>query len=142
MPARIGPRLCRFVLVFARLWLHEDGMHRRRFIASLGAIALPRVAAAQQKTMPVVGYLNGTNPEANAVQLAAFRQGLSETGWVEGQNLNISGADEAFVAKDATWTIPTVFMTGADRRDRARGPIARRPLIPLRMKSAALLTSS
>jgi hypothetical protein len=89
MPARIGPRLCRFVLVFARLWLHEDGMHRRRFIASLGAIALPCVAAAQQKTMPVVGYLNGTNPEANAVQLAAFRQGLSETGWVEGQNLNI-----------------------------------------------------
>src|SRR5262249_11918512 len=98
----------------------------------------------QQKAMPVIGYLNGTTPEANAAALAAFRQGLSETGWVEGQNLKIEyrwaelhydrlagldadivgrggnvfaacgGADEAFVAKDATSTIPTVFMTGAD----------------------------
>jgi ABC-type uncharacterized transport system substrate-binding protein len=109
-----------------------------------GALAVPRTLRAQQKAMPVVGYLNGSTPEANAVSLAAFRQGLSETGWVEGQNLTIEyrwagfhydrlpglaadlvgrgvdviaacgGADEAFVAKDATSTIPTVFMTGAD----------------------------
>jgi hypothetical protein len=65
-------------------------MHRRRFITSLGAaITAARNVRAQQKTMPVIGYLNGTNPDANAVQLAAFRQGLSETGWVEGQNLKI-----------------------------------------------------
>lgn len=94
--------------------------------------------------MPVIGYLNGTSPEANAPMLAAFRQGLSETGWVEGQNLAIEyrwaefhydrlpalaadlvsrkvdvlvacgGADEAFAAKDATSTIPIVFSTGAD----------------------------
>jgi hypothetical protein len=44
-----------------------------------GAMAVPRVPCAQQKAMPVIGYLNGTTPEANAVQLAAFRRGLSES---------------------------------------------------------------
>jgi putative ABC transport system substrate-binding protein len=104
----------------------------------------PSAVPAQQKAMPVIGYLNGTTPEANATGLAAFRQGLSETGWVEGQNLAVEyrwagfhydrlpalaadlvarkvdviaacgGADEAFIAKDATSTIPIVFSTGAD----------------------------
>src|SRR5262249_19185110 len=110
----------------------------------LGGAASPRAAQAQQKAMPVVDYLNGTTLEANAPLLAAFRQGLGETGWIEAQNLKIEyrwgefhydrlpamaadlvarkvdvivavgGADEAFVVKDATSTIPTVFTTGAD----------------------------
>ena len=120
-------------------------MRRREFLLFLGgATTASRALRAQQKKMPVVGYLNGSTPEANAVMLAAFRQGLSETGWVEGQNLKIEyrwagfhydrlpglaadlvdrgvdviaacgGADEAFTAKDATSAIPIVFMTGAD----------------------------
>jgi putative ABC transport system substrate-binding protein len=120
-------------------------MNRRELLLLLGgAIIAPGALRAQQKKMPVVGYLNGSTPEANAVQLAAFRQGLSETGWVEGQNLAVEyrwaefgydrlpelaadlvarkvnviaavgGADEAFVAKDATSTIPIVFTTGSD----------------------------
>ena len=105
---------------------------------------MARTLRAQQKAMPVIGYLNGSTPETNAVLLAAFRQGLSETGWVEGQNLKIEyrwagfhydrlpglaadlvgrgvdviaacgGADEVFAVKDATSAIPIVFMTGAD----------------------------
>ena len=67
-------------------------MHRRRFIASLGsAIALPCVAAAQQKPMPLIGYLNPTS-EGLARGLAAFRQGLSEAGFVEDQNALTSTA--------------------------------------------------
>ena len=78
-----------FVLVFTRLWLHENGMHRRRFIASIGSvIALPCVAAAQKKPMPLIGYLNPTS-EGLGRGLAAFRQGLSEAGFVEGQNVAI-----------------------------------------------------
>ena len=65
-------------------------MTRRELIFLLAAVlTLLRALRAQQKVMPVVGYLNGTTPEANALGLAAFLQGLSETGWVEGQNLNI-----------------------------------------------------
>ena len=65
-------------------------MTRRELIFLLAAVlTLPRALRAQQKVMPVVGYLNGTTPEANALGLAAFLQGLSETGWVEGQNLKI-----------------------------------------------------
>jgi ABC transporter substrate binding protein len=92
----------------------------------------------------VIGYLNGTSPEPNAPQLAAFRQGLSETGWAEGQNVAIEyrwaefhydrlpalaadlvsrkvdviaacgGNGEALAAQSATSTIPIVFATGAD----------------------------
>ena len=65
-------------------------MHRRRFIASLSTtIALPRVAPAQQKAVPVVGYLHYASPGPTAPNVAAFRQGLSETGYVEGQNVAI-----------------------------------------------------
>jgi hypothetical protein len=54
---------------FARLWLHEDGgVHRRRLIASLGTtIALPCVAAAQQKAMPVIGFLAATGSPARDI---------------------------------------------------------------------------
>ena len=65
-------------------------MHRRRFIALLGgAIALPCVAAAQQKAIPVIGWLNSVSPGPTAHLVAAFRRGLSETGYVEGQNVAI-----------------------------------------------------
>src|SRR5438270_10668540 len=65
-------------------------MHRRRLIALLGgAIALPCFANAQQRPMLVIGFLAGTTPDPNAANLAAFRQGLSETGYVAGQNVAI-----------------------------------------------------
>ena len=99
---------------------------------------------AQQKAMPVVGYLNSTWPDPHAPFVAAFRQGLSETGYVEGQNVAIeyrwaegqydrlpalaadlaghkvdviatSGGDpSALAAKRATSTIPIVFVIGGD----------------------------
>ena len=65
-------------------------MNRRELILIMGGVmTAARALRAQQKKMPVVGYLNGSTLEANAVLLAAFRQGLSETGWVEGQNLKV-----------------------------------------------------
>jgi len=121
-------------------------MRRRDLIIFLaGAMATwPLAARAQQKAMPVIGYLNGGSPAQHAQALAAFHQGLRETGWIEGQNLAIEyryaefhydrlpalaadlvsrkvdviaacgGAGEAFIAKNATSTIPVVFLTGAD----------------------------
>jgi putative ABC transport system substrate-binding protein len=65
-------------------------MHRRRFIALLGAaITAARTLRAQQKAMPVIGWLNGSSPPANPDNLihGAAHQGLSETGFVEGQNM-------------------------------------------------------
>ena len=65
-------------------------MKRRDFITLLGgAMTVARPLRAQQKGMPVVGFLVVNSPGATASSLAAFRQGLSETGYVEGQNLAI-----------------------------------------------------
>jgi putative ABC transport system substrate-binding protein len=118
-------------------------MHRRRFIAFLGAaITAARILRAQQ-AMPVIGYLGSTSPGPTAPLLAALRQGLSETGYVEGQNLAVEyryaegsydrapalaaelvgrkvevilsgGFLSALAAKNATSTIPIVFAGVSD----------------------------
>jgi putative ABC transport system substrate-binding protein len=65
-------------------------MNRREFMLLLAAamVAAPPLGA-QQKAMPVIGFLGSTSPGPNEPALAAFRQGLSETGYVEGQNVAI-----------------------------------------------------
>jgi putative tryptophan/tyrosine transport system substrate-binding protein len=120
-------------------------MRRREFIAGLGsAAAWPLTAQAQQTVMPVIGYLNSTTESTAGHFTAAFRQGLSELGYVEHQNVSIEykwmegqydrlttltaelvrrrvavivatgGTATARAAKSATATIPIVFVAGAD----------------------------
>jgi putative ABC transport system substrate-binding protein len=65
-------------------------MRRRKFIAGLGsALAWPLTARAQQPKMPVIGYLNSSTKSNAQHFTAAFRRGLSEIGYIEGQNVSI-----------------------------------------------------
>jgi putative ABC transport system substrate-binding protein len=120
-------------------------MRRREFIGSLigTAVAWPVDAGAQQSAMPVVGFLGAQTPELFASRLRAFRQGLAESGYVEGRNVAIeyhwaqgqedrlpalaadlvrrqvtviatSSMSSAVVAKASTKTIPIVFVVSTD----------------------------
>ena len=64
---------------------------RRELLAALGGAVVmwPLAARAQQRAMPVVGFLNATSPDGFTERLTAFRQGLKDTGYVEGENVAI-----------------------------------------------------
>src|SRR5262245_51746146 len=64
-------------------------MRRREFIAGLGAAAWPAVARAQQTRMPAIGFVDGGSADARVRFGAAFRNGLGETGYVDGQNVTV-----------------------------------------------------
>jgi putative tryptophan/tyrosine transport system substrate-binding protein len=119
-------------------------MRRRDFLALFAGVLGPTTVQAQQKAMPVIGYLESGSPDESAPLVAAFHQGLSETGYVEGQNLAIEyrwaehpydrlpalaadlvsrkvdlivaagGFLSALAAKSATSTIPIVFTGVSD----------------------------
>ena len=67
-------------------------MRRRDFIKVVSGLAItwPHAARAQQPAMPVIGFISSRSPDESASAVVAFRQGLAEAGYVEGQNVEIS----------------------------------------------------
>jgi hypothetical protein len=73
------------------IWPAVLVLRRREFIAGLGgAAAWPLAAKSQQRAMPVIGFLGFETPGVFSPRVAAFRQGLSEMGYVEGRNVTIA----------------------------------------------------
>ena len=64
-------------------------MRRREFIAAIGVAATCPFAAHAQSAMPVIGFLHSASPEGSANRIRAFREGLKETGFVEGENIAV-----------------------------------------------------
>jgi putative ABC transport system substrate-binding protein len=120
-----------------------DRLKRREFIAVLGGAASWPLAVQAQQAMPAIGFLASPLPDANTDRLRGFRQGLKDTGYVEGENVAIvyrfaenqddrlptlaaelvsrrvaviatGGPPPTFAAKAATTTIPIVFLVGDD----------------------------
>src|SRR5258707_9722556 len=140
-----NPLSCGFMVWGRGQRMQFDQMRRREFITLLGgaAVAWPFRARAQQLAMPMIGFLSPTSPEGWTERLRGFRQGLKDTGYVEGENVAIEyrwadgqidrlpvlAADlvrrraaviattappSAFAAKAATTTIPIVFIVNED----------------------------
>jgi putative tryptophan/tyrosine transport system substrate-binding protein len=123
-------------------------MRRRELLLLGGVMTVARALRAQQRAIPVIGYLASATPSANAALLPAFLRGLNEVGFVEGQNVAIEyrwaedhydrlptlaaelvagkvdvivstgGITGALAAKNATSTIPIVFISGDDPVER------------------------
>jgi hypothetical protein len=89
-PGANDSSLTTFVAIGSLIQGEDSRMRRREFIAGLGsAAAWPMVARAQQQVMPVIGYLAPQSLEGAADDLRAFRQGLKDTGYIEGENVAV-----------------------------------------------------
>jgi putative tryptophan/tyrosine transport system substrate-binding protein len=135
-------------------------VRRREFITLLGgaATAWPLAMRAQQLAMPVIGYLSSLGQAISVRFDAAFRRGLSDMGYFEGQNVSVEyrwitdrydalpamaadlvqrqatvifalGPPAVLAAKAASGTVPIVFVTGAERSSSGLSPVSTNPAV-------------